>query len=104
MGFRLDGLRSAPEIYVAGLVDAAHGAIRRAGFLGEELALDVRYGVVGDGDAGEAALLRAVVHEAVLADAEVARARAAAPLVGNAAGDVLLELIDLRVAALAEFF
>jgi len=66
------GLRGAPVVDVADLVDAADGAVGRAGLLGEELALDDGLGVLGDGDAGVAALLRAVADDAVLVHIEVA--------------------------------
>ena len=51
-------------------------------------------GVFGERHAGVAALLRAVVHQAVFADIEVARAGAAAPVVGPALGDGFLELVE----------
>jgi hypothetical protein len=40
------------------------------------------------------------VDEAVFADVEVARAGAAAPVVGAALGDGFLELVELRVVGL----
>ena len=48
-----------------------------------------------------AALLRAPVHQAVLADVEIARAGAAPPVVRLALGDIVLETVDAREAALA---
>ncbi len=66
-------------------------------FSREELALDVGLGVLGEGDAGIAALLGAVVDQAVFADVEVARAGAAAPVVGHAVGDGFLKLVEARV-------
>ena len=68
--------------------------MRSAGFFGYVLAADVLHCVLLQGDAGVAALLRAVVHQAILADIQVAGAGAAAPLVGPALGDVVLEAID----------
>ena len=44
------------------------------------------------------------MHQAVLADVQVARARAAAPLVGPALGDIVLKGIDAGEAALFEVF
>lgn len=39
------------------------------------------------------------MHEAIFADVEIARAGAAAPLVGASGGDVVLEAVDARVAS-----
>src|SRR5262249_53008824 len=50
--------------------------------------------------AGVAALLRAVVYKAVLADVEVTGSGAALPAILAPVGDVVLEEIDARVAAL----
>jgi hypothetical protein len=71
-GRDLPRLRGAPVVDVGDLVDAGDGAVGGAALLGEELALEVFAGVLGERDAGEAALLRAVVDEAVFADVEVA--------------------------------
>jgi hypothetical protein len=46
------GLRGAPVVDVADSVDAADGAVGGAAFGGEELALDVGGGVVGEGTPG----------------------------------------------------
>ena len=94
------GLRRAPVVDVADAVDAADGAVGRAAFGGQELALHVGGGVFGDRHAGVAALLGAVVHQAVLADVEVARTGAAAPVVGPPLRDRFLELVELRVVGL----
>ena len=48
------------------------------------------------GLAGITALLRAVVHQPVLAYIQVAGAGPAAPIAGPAVGDVVLEIIELR--------
>ena len=50
----------------------------------------------------EAALLRAVVHQAVFADVEVPRAGAASPVVRLAVGDGFLEIVDARVMLLVQ--
>ena len=63
---------------------------------------DVCDGVVRERDAGRAALLRTVMHEAVLADIEVARTGAAFPLVGPAIDQVVLEIRQTAVAALGQ--
>src|SRR5262245_52495499 len=81
-------------------MDAADGAVRRAPLRGEELALDVVDGVRLEGDARNAALLRAVVDEAVLADVEIAGARAAPPVVGLAFGESFLEVCNPRIEVL----
>src|SRR5579863_3289491 len=58
--------------------------------------------ILGERNAGVAALLRAVMDEAVLANVEVARAGAAAPVVFAARGDIVLKRIDARKRTLAE--
>src|ERR1051326_2734033 len=81
-------------------MDARHRAAWGAGLRGAVLAADVRYRVLGERLGRIAALLRAVVHQAVLADIEVAGAGTAAPVVLLAVRDVVLEIVDARVAAL----
>src|SRR5271169_5690655 len=81
-------------------MDATNRAVRRAGLFGEEFALEVGLGVLGQWHAGEAALLRAVVHQAVLADVEVARSGTAAPVVGLSVSDGFLELVEAGIIAL----
>src|SRR5262245_59550998 len=81
-------------------MDAADGAVRRARLRRRELALDVLDGVVLQRNSRVAALLRAVVHEPLLADVEVARARAAAPVVRLAVGEVVLKAADAGVQVL----
>src|SRR6185295_10583829 len=73
-----------------------------APLLGVVLANHVGRRVLLDGDAGRAALLRAVMHQPVLADVEVARARAATPLVLLARGEVVLEPPQTRVLGLRD--
>src|SRR5438067_167890 len=92
----------APVVEDGDLVRAGDGAERRAPLLCVVLALDVGLRVVLDGDAGRAALLRAVVYEPVLADVEVARAGAAAPVVRLARGEVVLEPSQARVLRLVQ--
>ena len=81
-------------------MDAGDGAARGAALGGAVFAADVVDGVLAERLAGVAALLRAVVHQAVFADVEVAGAGAAAPVVLLAVRDVVLEIIQARVAAL----
>src|SRR5437660_11770125 len=80
-------------------MDARHRAVRGAGLLCQIFAADVFDGVLLQRDPRIAALLRAVVHQPVLANVEITRARAAAPLVRLAQGDVVLERIDASEAA-----
>src|SRR5215510_12337890 len=93
-------LRASPEVHRRHTMDAAHRAERGARLGRGELAADVVDGVAVERHGGEAALLRAVVHEPVFADVEVARARAAPPLVRPAVRDVVLEAADPRVEVL----
>ena len=81
---------------------AGNGATRGAAFFGAEFALALLGRVFGERNAGISALLRAIMDQAVLADVEVARAGAAAPIVFAARGDVVLEAIDASEGALAE--
>src|ERR1700743_291940 len=92
-------LRRAPMVDVAHLMHAADGAVRRAGLRGKELPLHVLGSVFAQRNARKTALLRAVMHEAVFADVEVARTRPAAPVVRQALRNRLLKLIEARVAA-----
>ena len=65
-------LRGAPVVNVGDLVDTGDGAVGRARLLGKEFAVQVGLGVLSQRRAREAALLRAVVHQAVFADVQVA--------------------------------
>lgn len=99
---RVEDLRGAPEVHGGDLVDARNGAIGSAGFFGEKFAAAVLGGVVGERNAGVAALLGAIMNEAVLADVEIAGTGAAAPVVLASGGDVVLEPVDAGEGALAE--
>src|ERR1700744_5534960 len=81
---------------------AADGAVRRARLGRRVLAPDVLDGIIGERRARIAALLRAVVHEAVFADVQVAGAGAALPVIRAPFDQVALEIVDARVQALAE--
>ena len=93
-------LRGAPGIERGNLMHAGNGAVRRAGLFGHILPPDVSQRVVLERGAGIASLLRAIVHQAVFADVEIARSGAAAPLVGTALRNIVLERIDASEAAL----
>src|SRR5580704_16819043 len=93
-------LRSAPGIEDRYLMHAGDGTVRSAGFLGHILAADVVDGVLLQWSSRIAALLRAVVHQAILTNVYIARAGTAAPLVGPALSDVVLKAVDTGEAAL----
>src|SRR5271170_1651295 len=74
--------------------------MRRAGFFCHELAAEIVAAVGCERNSGIAALLRAVVHQSVFADVEIARSGAAAPLVRQTLRDVVLEGVNSGKAAL----
>src|SRR3954466_8169835 len=90
-------LRAPPEVHRGDAVDAADGAVRRAPLRRDELAADVVGRVGLERHARCAALLRAVVDEALFADVEIPRARAAPPFVRLAVHELRLEVRDARV-------
>src|SRR5208283_979360 len=63
---------------------------------------DIRHGVLLQRNAGIPALLRTVVHQSFLANVEIPRSRTAAPLIGPAVGNIVLEPVEARVMALFE--
>src|SRR5579859_4223004 len=79
---------------------AGNRAARGAALGRDILAADVLDSVLFEWFGRVAALLRTVVHQAVFANVQIARARAAAPLIGPAVRDIVLEKIQLRVTAL----
>src|SRR5689334_6690395 len=89
--FAANRLLAAPEIKVRNLVHAGDSAKRSARLLRNVLAADILDGVLFQRLTGEAALLRAVVDQAVFADVQVPRSGAAFPLVGAPPGNVVLE-------------
>src|SRR5579863_4417766 len=93
-------LRSAPGIEDGHLMHAGNRAMRSAGFLSNVLATDVLQGIFLQRNPRIAALLGAVVHQTILADVQVTRPSAAAPLVRASLGDIVLEAIDAGEAAL----
>ncbi len=76
--------------------------MRGARFFRQVFAAQIVARVAREWNAGIAALLRAVVHESVLADVEITRPGAAAPVVGQAPGNVVLKRVDAGKAALFE--
>ena len=93
-------LRASPEVHRRHAMDAADRAVRRARFRRRRTRGGCRRRVGLERHAGIAALLRAVVHEPVFADVEIARAGAAPPLVRLAVGQVVLEVRDARIEIL----
>src|SRR5271168_1519727 len=93
-------LRRAPAVEDRNLMHAGNRAMRRAAFFGEVFAAHVVARIGRQRHSGIAALLGAVVHQSVFADIEIARARATAPVVGQALRDVVLEGVDAGEAAL----
>src|SRR4029077_9735189 len=93
-------LRRAPGIEDRHLMHARDRAVRSAGFLCHILAADVVHAVLLQRNSGIAALLRAVVHQTVLADVQVTSPRTAAPLVRPSLRDVILETINAGETAL----
>ena len=93
-------LRGAPRIEDRNLVHAGHRAVRRAAFFREIFAADIVARVSLERNARIAALLRTIVHQPVFADIEIARAGAAAPVIRQTLGDVVLKRVDPREAAL----
>src|ERR1700722_17377008 len=81
---------------------AGNGAARRAAFFGQKFALALFIGVFEQRHTGIPALLRAVVHQTVFADVEVARAGAATPIVFETLGDIVLKFVDTGERALFE--
>src|SRR5580704_18308595 len=78
---------------------ARYGAMRSTRLLRLELAAYIRNCVFLQRNPRIAALLRAVMHQAILANVEIARSSATAPLIGKAQRDVVLEGIYTGKAA-----
>src|SRR5271154_1290072 len=83
-------------------MNAGNGATRGAALLGEEFAVALFVGVLGQRNAGVAALLRAVMHQTVFADVKITRSGATPPVILLPFGDIVLELIDAREGLLAQ--
>ena len=97
-------LRGAPGVKDRDLMHAGDSAVRRAAFFGKKFAADVVASVICQRNTGIAALLRAVVDKAVLADVEIARAGAAPPVVRLGLRNIVLEGVDAGEAALLHRF
>src|SRR5579872_4975498 len=100
----LDRLRSAEEIEVGDVVNTGDRAERSAGLCGEVFAANIFHCVVCQGLGGVAALLRAVMHQAVLADIKIPGSGAATPIAGAAIGDGILEKAEPREMPLLHTF
>src|SRR5579884_275810 len=101
--FRFQYLRVAEEVEVRDLMHAGDGAVRGAALLGQVLAPHIGRGISGQRAGRIAALLRAVVNQAVLADVQITPAGAAAPVARLPTDDRVLEVVDLREIRLLEF-
>ena len=82
------------------LMHAAHRAVRRAALLRQKLPLQIRLRVLRQRHPRIPALLRAVMHQPVLADVQEPRPRAAPPVIRLAVRNVLLEVIEPRIILL----
>src|SRR5262249_50816459 len=95
-------LRTPPEIHRRHAMHAADRAIWRARLRCREFPPDVLDRVAFERYPWITALLRTVVDEAVLADVEVARAGAAAPLIRLAVRQVVLKAANPRIEILED--
>src|SRR5262249_48377192 len=94
-------LRISPVINDGYLLNASDSTVGGARFLGGIFPLDVGESILLERDAGIAALLGAVMDEAVFANVQIAGTGAASPIVRFAAGEIFLEPIQPAVAVLA---
>src|SRR5262245_2923554 len=94
-------LRIAPVIDDRDLLDAPHSAGRSTRLSRKVVPFHVSERVFFERDGGIAALLGTIVDQTVLADIEVPRAGPASPIVGSAAGQVVLEPIQPAVTMLS---
>src|SRR5580704_19639213 len=83
-----------PRIEDRHLVHARHRAVRCAGLLRHVLAAQILSAVLLQGNGGIATLLRAIVHQPVFANVQVARPGTASPLVGAPLRNIVLKGID----------
>jgi hypothetical protein len=81
---------------------ARHGAVRRAGFFADILTAQVFSTILFQRNRRIAALLRAIVNQAVFANVQITGTGAAAPLVGTSLRNVVLKSVDAGEAALLE--
>ena len=95
-------LRRSPRIEDRYLVHARDRAVRGAAFFGDILPAQIFARVLLQRNPRIASLLRAVMHQTVLADVQVTRSRAASPIIWHAFGNVVLKCIDAGEAAFLE--
>src|SRR5215470_11784722 len=93
-GHRLLRLRVAPVVEHSDLLYAGNGAARAAELVGQVFMSAHFRCVLLQRNSRIAALLRAPMHEAVLADIQVARTRTAAPSVFPCARNVVLKIVE----------
>src|ERR1700681_4226273 len=79
-----------------GLMYARNCAQRCTGFWASRFTPDILHGVLIQRNCGPAALLRAVMHQPVLADIKKPAAGAAMPVIRQSSADVLLKMIEMR--------
>ena len=90
----------SPVINNRYFLNAANGAMWRARLFCEIFSLNVGECVLLERDSGIAALLGAVVHEAVFTNVQITSAGAASPIVWFTPSEVFLEPIKPAVAVL----
>src|SRR3954447_4681130 len=98
----LASLLSAEEVEIRNLMNAGHGAERSARLLRNVLAANVLDRVVFERLGWEPALLRATVHQSVLADVQITRAGAATPIGRLAVRNILLKVVETGEMLLLE--
>jgi len=91
----------SPVIYDRNLLDATNCAGWSTGLSGQIFTPHVLFRVVLQRYGGVAALLRAIMNEAILANVEITRARAASPVIRITTRKILLEPVQSRVSTLA---
>src|SRR5665213_571470 len=91
---RLQRLLAAPEIEVRDVVHTAYRTVGCAGLFGEIFAVQISLAVLVQRFRRIAALLRAIVHQPVLANVHVARSCTALPIVRLPLRDGVLEITE----------
>ena len=93
-------LRRSPRIEDRDLMHAlTHGAVGRTWLLGIKLAPQIADRIFLQRNSRISALLRAVMHQAILANVEITRPGAAPPLIRPPQRDIVLKGINAREAA-----
>src|SRR5436309_4982080 len=85
-------------------MDAGDRTVIRAGLFGPILPPDILLCIALQRNSGIPFLLRAIMHQTVLTDIKVARARAAAPAIRLCVDQVILKIIDSSISFLPEVF